>query len=74
MEDILIPIVSIISVFIGLPGIVFLFVFNYQKKKMEIKKLEYETKKLELEIEKQNNQLKILEKENKKYDEIIDGK
>jgi hypothetical protein len=73
MESILIPIVAVISVFIGFPWILFLFITNNQKRKMELKKLEYETKKLELEIEKQNNQIKLLEEENKKYDKIING-
>jgi hypothetical protein len=73
MDEMLIAIVAVISLFIGFPGILFLFIANYQKKKMEIKKLEYETRKLELEIEKQNNQIKLLEAENKKYDKIING-
>ncbi|MDR0639215.1 MAG: bZIP transcription factor [Spirochaetaceae bacterium] len=73
MEDILIPVVAIISVFIGFPGILFSFISSRQKRKTEIQKLEYETRKLELEIEKQNNQLKLLEEENKKYDKIIYG-
>jgi hypothetical protein len=74
MEDILIPVVAIISVFIGFPGILFSFINNHLKRKNELKKLEYETKKLELEIEKQNNQIILLEEENKKYDKIINEK
>jgi hypothetical protein len=69
----IIPIVAIISVFIGFPAILFSFISGIQKRKTEIRKLEYETRKLELEIEKQNNQIKLLEAENQKYDKIIYG-
>ena len=61
MEDIVVPIVAIISVFVGFPGILFSYISGRHKRKTEIQKLEYETRKLELEIEKQNNQLKLLE-------------
>jgi hypothetical protein len=71
MMEPLIAIISVICVFIGLPGIVFSFIHHHQKNKLEIKKMEYNQKTLELEIEKQNNQIKILEEENKKYDKII---
>ena len=67
----LIAIISVICVFVGLPGIVCSFIHRHQKNKLEIKKMEYNKEILELEITKQNNQIKLLEEENKKYDRII---
>jgi hypothetical protein len=66
MEGIAIPIVAVLSVFIGFPAILFSFISGIQKRKTEIRKLE-------LEIEKQNNQITLLEEENKKYDKLIYG-
>jgi hypothetical protein len=63
MEDIA-GIVAIISVFGVAPAIVFHFIYKS-------KKLKYQKELLELEIEKQKNELKLLEEENKKYDRII---
>jgi cell division protein FtsL len=62
--SIIIPIIAILSLFIVLPGIVFSFLYKVQKDKTDIKKLE-------LEVEKQKNQLRLLEEENKRYDRII---
>jgi Na+-translocating ferredoxin:NAD+ oxidoreductase RnfG subunit len=66
-------IVAILSLFVIAPGIVFLFVYKNQKNKIELKKLEQQKEILKLEIEKQNNHIKLLEEENKKYDRIINA-
>ena len=64
-------IVAIISVFGIAPAILFSFLYKTTKNKHELKKMQYQKEILELEVEKQNNQIKILEEENKKLDQII---
>jgi Na+-translocating ferredoxin:NAD+ oxidoreductase RnfG subunit len=64
-------IVAIISVFAIAPAIVFSFIYKVTKNKHELKKMQYQKQILELEVEKQNNQIKLLEEENKKLDKII---
>jgi hypothetical protein len=66
-------IVAIVSTMVVAPALVFLFIYKVAKNKQEIKKLQYQKEILALEVEKQNNQLKLLEEENKKYDKIING-
>jgi cell shape-determining protein MreC len=66
MEGVAIPIVAVLSVFIGFPAILFSFISGVQKRKTELRKLE-------LEIEKQNSRIKLLEEENRKYDKLIHG-
>jgi hypothetical protein len=56
---------------LGLPAMVFIFVYSLVRKDTELKKLKYQKEILELEIQKQNNQIKLLEEENKKYDTLI---
>jgi hypothetical protein len=58
-------IVSILCVFIGLPGVICFF--SYKSKK-----LKQATKALELELEREKIRLELLEEENRKYDRIID--
>ncbi|MDR0718189.1 MAG: hypothetical protein LBF78_01035 [Treponema sp.] len=66
--------IAILSVFVGLPVIVFTFIHKNtrNKREKEIEKLKYQKEILELEIEKENKQIKLLEEENKKLDKIID--
>jgi len=64
-------IVAIISVFGIAPAILFSFIYKIKKDKHELKKMQYQKEILELEVEKQNNQIKLLEEENKKLDHII---
>jgi len=64
-------IVAIISTLVIAPAILFSFVYKITKNKNELKKMQYQKEILELEVEKQNNQIKILEEENKKLDRII---
>jgi hypothetical protein len=66
-------IVAVISTLVVVPSIVFLFIYKVSKNKHELKKMKYQKEILELEIEKQNNHIKLLEEENKKYDKIING-
>jgi hypothetical protein len=67
MESIL----GFITFFAIFPGIICTFLYKRGKVKTELKKLEEQRKILELEIVKQNNQIKLLEEENKKIDKII---
>jgi len=64
-------IVAIISVFGIAPAVLFSFIYKITKNKHELKKMQYQKEILELEVEKQNNQIKLLEEENKKLDKII---
>jgi uncharacterized membrane protein (DUF106 family) len=64
-------IVAIISVFGITPAILFSFLYKITKNKHELKKMQYQKEILELEVEKQNNQIKLLEEENKNLDKII---
>jgi cell shape-determining protein MreC len=68
-------ILAIISVCIILPKTVLSFVSKNiaLKKETELRKMEYQKAILELELEKQRNELKLLEEENKKYDRIINN-
>ena len=65
--------ISVLSLFVGLPAILFTFIHKNIKNKREneIEKLKYQKEILELEIEKENKQIKLLEEENKKLDRII---
>ena len=56
---------------LGITGMVFLFVSKMVKGQFEVNKMKTQKEILELEIQKQNNQIKLLEEENKKYDKII---
>jgi len=58
---------------ISLTGIVFLFVSKIVKESLEVSKLKTQKEILELEIKKQNNQIRLLEEEGKKYDKIINS-
>jgi hypothetical protein len=64
--------VAILSLFVGLPGIVFHFVYKSKKNKTEMIKQQKEL--LEVELEKAKIQLRLLEEENRKYDKIISEK
>ncbi|MDR0377857.1 MAG: hypothetical protein LBH70_08700 [Spirochaetaceae bacterium] len=65
--------IAILSLFVGLPAILFTFVYKNIKNKREkqIEKLKYQKEILELEIEKENKQIRLLEEENKNLDKII---
>jgi len=71
MDEVAIAIAGIISVFGIAPAIIFSFIYKVKKNKHELKKMQYQKEILELEVEKQNNQIKLLEEENRKLDKII---
>jgi hypothetical protein len=68
-------ILAIIAIFIILPKTIISFVSNESKHKreMELAKMKYQKEILELELEKQRAEIKLLEEENKKYDNIINN-
>ena len=68
-------IVAIIALFIVLPKTVLSFISknNTHKRESELEKIRYQKAILELELEKQRNDLRLLEEENKKYDKIINN-
>jgi hypothetical protein len=64
--------IAILSLFVGLPGIVLYFIYKSKKNKTEMIKQQKEL--LEIEIEKEKIQLRLLEEENKKYDKMLNRK
>jgi hypothetical protein len=64
--------IAIVSLFVGLPGIVFHFIYKSRKNKTEMIKQQKEL--LEVELEKEKLQLRLLEEENRKYDIMIQDK
>lgn len=72
MEDFT-GIVAILSVFIGAPSAIFLFVYNLKKRKYEVEGLQVQQRILELEVEKERLHLAALQEENRKLDRLIDG-
>lgn len=68
----LIPIVSVLSLFVVAPAIVFSFIYLSKKNKLKVEEMRYKRDILALEIEKDKTRLQLMEAENKKYDRIID--
>jgi hypothetical protein len=68
----IIPIISVLSVFIGAPAIVFGFIYLNKKGQREIEKLRYQREIMALEVEKERTRLLAIEAESRKYDRIID--
>ena len=62
---------SVICIFIIAPSIVFGTMYLNRKRKYELEMMKYKKELLELEIEKDNQHIKLLEEENKKYDRLI---
>jgi hypothetical protein len=58
---------------LGLFGIIFLSINKMNKDHYESENLKTKKEILELEVQKQNNQIKLSEEENRKYDGIING-
>ena len=69
-----IGILAIVAIFIILPKTILDFVrkTSSRKKEAELEKMRYQKEILELEIQKQVNEIKLLEEESKKLDIIID--
>jgi len=74
-QDWIIGLMAVIGVFIVLPKTIFQFVGsqNRHKREMEVEKLKYQKEILELELEKQRNEIRLLEEENRKYDNVINN-
>ena len=73
--DWLIPALAMIGIFIVLPKTIFQFIGDQAKHKreIEVEKLKYQKEILELELQKQSNAIKLLEEENRKYDNVINN-
>ena len=71
MNGAIIPIISVLCVFVGAPAIVFGFLLINRRYKSDVEIMRYKKEMLELEIEKEHIHLKALEAENLKYDRII---
>ncbi len=67
-------IIAILSSLIGIPVIVFGFIYLNIKSKRAIEMMRIKKEMLELEIEKERMNVRMLEAENMKYDRIINGK
>jgi hypothetical protein len=72
-EGIILGTIAILSIFIGVPSVIMFFIYKIIKGMKDKEKIKYQKEILELEIEKQRNQIKLLEEENRKYDNIIDN-
>ena len=74
-NDWMIAALAIVGIFIVLPKTIFRFIGDQarHKREFEVEKLKYQKEILELELEKQRNEIKLLEEENRKYDNIIGG-
>jgi len=66
-------IIAILSSLIGIPVIVFGFIYLNIKNKRAVEMMRLKKEMLELEIEKEKVRARLLEAENIKYDRIIDG-
>jgi len=67
-------VIAILSSLIGIPVIVFGFIYLNIKSKRSIEMMRIKKEMLELEIEKERINVRLLEAENIKYDRIINGK
>jgi len=67
-------ILAILSSLLGIPLIVFGFIYLNIKSKRDIEMMRVKKEMLELEVEKERLTVKKLEAENIKYDRLIDGK
>jgi len=67
-------IIAILSSLIGIPVIVFGFIYLNIKSKRAVEMMRIKKEMLELEIERERINVRLLEAENIKYDRIIDRK
>lgn len=74
MEDTIIPLVSIVSLFIVAPAIVFTFIGLGRRSKARIELERLKKEQLELELRKEEVHLQVLAEEGRKYDRIIDDR
>ena len=71
VEVLMLPIISVLSLFVAAPVIVFSFILKMKKSNNEVMKLQYQKEMLELELKKEELQIKRLEAESKQYDRLI---
>lgn len=64
-------IIAILSSLVGIPLIVFGFIFLNIRNKRELAAMKIKKEMLELEVEKERVHLRLLEAENSKYDRLI---
>ena len=71
----IIGLVAVVGIFIVLPKILFRFIGEQgkHKREFEVEKLKFQKEILEMELEKQRISIKLLEAENKKYDDVINN-
>lgn len=67
----IVPIVSIVSLFIIAPAIVFSFILLMKRSRLKVEELRYKRDIAALELEKDKTRLQLLEAENAKYDRLI---
>lgn len=67
----IVPIVSILSIFVIAPAIVFTFIFMMKRSRLKAEELRYKRDIAALELEKDKMHLQLLEAENAKYDRLI---
>ena len=69
----IIGLLAVVGIFIVGPVTVFRFLRDHgkHKRETELEKLKYQKEILDLELEKQRNDIKLLEEENRKYDNVI---
>ncbi len=68
----LIPIIAILSVFVGAPAIVFGFIYLNLKGKRDIEKLRLQKDIVALDVERERTKLLSMEAEGRAYDRIIE--
>jgi hypothetical protein len=67
-------IISVLSVFIGAPLIVFGFIYLNKRNRHDAEMMRYKRDIMEIELEKEKVHLGLIEAENKKYDRIIEDR
>jgi len=74
-QEWIIGLMAVIGIFIVLPKTLFRFIGDQarHKRETELEKLKYQKEILELELEKQRNDIRLLEEENRKYDNVINN-
>ncbi len=70
----MLPIISVLSVFVFAPAIVFGFILMARRSRLRVEELRYRRDMMALELEKEKTRLQLLEAENAKYDRLIAGR
>ena len=68
----IVPIISVLSIFVLAPAIVFSFIYFMKKGKLNVEEMRYKRDMMALELEKDRLRLQLMEAENAKYDRIIE--